>query len=112
MKQFFETYQSDEKLSTLLRELPWSSHLHIMSKCQTAQEREFYLNVAVHERWSVRELEQQINNALFERTIASPLKVSTLLRELHPACRIRLYCKLSWMSFTSWRNWRVGNEPS
>jgi len=85
MKQFFETYQSDEKLSTLLRELPWSSHLHIMSKCQTAQEREFYLNVAVHERWSVRELEQQINTALFERTIASPLKVSALLRELHPA---------------------------
>lgn len=41
MKQFFETYQGDEKLSTLLRELPWSSHLHIMSKCQTAQEREF-----------------------------------------------------------------------
>jgi predicted nuclease of restriction endonuclease-like (RecB) superfamily len=43
MKQFFETYQSDVKLSTLLRELPWSSHLHIMSKCQTAQEREFAL---------------------------------------------------------------------
>lgn len=85
MKQFFETYQGDEKLSPLLRELPWSSHLHLMSKCQTAQERKFYLNVAVRERWSVRELEQQINNALFERTIASPLKISTLLRELHPA---------------------------
>jgi predicted nuclease of restriction endonuclease-like (RecB) superfamily len=85
MKQFFETYQGNEKLSTLLRELPWSSHLHLMSKCQTTQEREFYLNVAVRERWSVRELEQQINNALFERTMATPLKVSAVLRELHPA---------------------------
>jgi len=79
MKQFFETYQGHEKLSTLLRELPWSSHLHLMSKCQTPQEREFYLNVAV------RELEQQINNAFFKRTMASPLKASAVLKELHPA---------------------------
>ncbi len=32
MKQFYETYRQYSKLSTLLRELGWSSHLHIMSK--------------------------------------------------------------------------------
>lgn len=87
MRQFYETYVEQPKLSTLLRELPWSSHLHLMSKCQTLQEREFYLQVAVRERWTVRDLEQQINSSLFERTVANPLKVSTLLRELHPAAQ-------------------------
>ena len=39
MRQFFQAYPADSadaKLSTLLRELPWSSHLHILSrtKCE------------------------------------------------------------------------------
>jgi predicted nuclease of restriction endonuclease-like (RecB) superfamily len=85
MRQFYEIYANQPKLSTLLRELPWSSHLHLISKCQTAQEREFYLQIAIRERWTVRELEQQINNALFERSMASPLKLSAILKELQPA---------------------------
>ena len=35
MRQFFQAYPADladAKLSTLLRELPWSSHLHILSR--------------------------------------------------------------------------------
>jgi len=85
MKQFFETYQGDEKLSPLVRVLSWTHNLLILSKCKTKEERGFYLKLSIEQRWSKRELEQQINNALFERTIASPLKVSALLRELHPA---------------------------
>lgn len=42
MRQFFETYQGDPKLSALLRELPWSSNLHILSKTKLPEEREFY----------------------------------------------------------------------
>lgn len=30
MRQFFEVYRREPKLSTLLRELPWSSNLHIL----------------------------------------------------------------------------------
>jgi len=52
----------------------------ILSKCKSEEERRFYLKLAVEQRWSKRELEQQINQALFERTIASPLKVSTAER--------------------------------
>lgn len=29
MKQFYETYQGNEKLSALLTEIGWSNHLHI-----------------------------------------------------------------------------------
>ena len=43
MKQFYETYRDYEKLSTLLRELPWSSHLHILAKTKSIEEKEFYL---------------------------------------------------------------------
>ena len=32
MKQFYEAYHAHPKLSTLLRELGWSSHLHILAK--------------------------------------------------------------------------------
>jgi len=31
MRQFFEAYRDRPELSTLLRELPWSSNLHIMA---------------------------------------------------------------------------------
>ncbi len=85
MRQFNEAYAQQPKLSPLVRVLSWTHNLLILSKCKTQEERGFYLKLAVEQRWSKRELEQQINNALFERTIASPLKVSAQLRELHPA---------------------------
>ena len=34
MKQFYETYVENEKLSTLLRELTWTNNLFILSKSQ------------------------------------------------------------------------------
>ena len=83
MKQFYETYQSDEKLSTLVRELPWSQNLLIMT-LKTPEEREFYLRFTIKERYSVRELGRQIDSSLFERTLIGNQKLSTVLRELHP----------------------------
>ena len=85
MKQFFETYEGNEELSTLLRELPWSHNLAIFSRCKTADERRFYLMLAAEERYSFRELDRQISASTFERTVAAPAKLSTALREIHPA---------------------------
>jgi len=84
MKQFYETYRQNTKLSTLLRELPWSSHLHILSKTKSGEEREFYLRLAIRDHYTVRELEESIDGGLFERTIVHPPKLSTSLREMHP----------------------------
>jgi hypothetical protein len=42
------------ELSPLLRELPWSSHLHILSRSKRSEEREFYLRMATQNRWPVR----------------------------------------------------------
>ena len=84
MKQFFETYQADEKLSPLVRALPWTHNTIIFSRCKSAEEREYYLNMCIKERYSKRELERQINTSYFERTMLGNQKLSAVLRELHP----------------------------
>ena len=41
--------------------------------------------MATQNRWPVREVARQLDAALFERAVLSPPKLSTALRELHPA---------------------------
>jgi len=84
MRQFFETYSVQPDLSALLRELSWTSNLLILGKCQRPDEREFYLRLAAEQQWSSRELERQLNGALFERVVLSPPKLSAAVREIHP----------------------------
>lgn len=89
MKQFYETYSSSEFVSTLathlqnsenevknivttlLTQLQWSAHLHILSKTKTPDEKLFYLHLAIQDKLSVRELERQLNSAVYERTTLS-----------------------------------------
>ena len=84
MRQFFEAYRHDPKLSALLRVLQWSSHLHILSRSKRREEREFYIRMATQNRWPVREVARQIDAALFERAVLNPPKLSKVLREQHP----------------------------
>ena len=53
MKQFYEMYCGNEKLSALLREISWTNNLQIMSG-KTDEEREFYLTLSVKNRYSSR----------------------------------------------------------
>jgi predicted nuclease of restriction endonuclease-like (RecB) superfamily len=84
MRQFYETYRADAKVSPLVRQLPWTHNLLVLSRAKRAEEREFYLKMALRERWSKRELERQLNGALFERVVLSPAKVSPPVAQLHP----------------------------
>lgn len=84
MRQFYETYRSDETVAPLVRQLPWSHNLLILSRCKHPEEREFYLRMAQHDRWSRRDLERQLAGSLFERAMLNPPKVSAALKELHP----------------------------
>ncbi len=85
MRQFYETYRTQPKLSALLRQLPWTHNLLIFGKCKRPEEREFYLRLCTREHWGKRELERQLAGALFERTVLAPPKVSPLVTQLHPA---------------------------
>ncbi len=71
MKQFYELYKDDEKVSTLLTQLSWSNHLKIMSSCKTAEERVFYMTLCIKERYSARELARQIDSGYYERYMLS-----------------------------------------
>lgn len=73
MKQFFETYNGNEKLSPLVREISWTNNVLIMMAAKTDEEREFYLVLSSKYKYSKRELERQIDSGLYERTIASEI---------------------------------------
>jgi predicted nuclease of restriction endonuclease-like (RecB) superfamily len=84
MRQFYETYQEDVKVSPLVRQLPWTHNLIILSQSKRPEEREFYLRQAIQEKWSKRELERQVKSSLFERAVLSPPKVSPVVTQTHP----------------------------
>ncbi|KNH47447.1 DUF1016 domain-containing protein [Pseudomonas sp. JV414] len=84
MRQFYEAYRHDAKVSALLRQLPWTQNLIILNQSKRPEEREFYLRMAIQEKWSSRELERQFKAALFERSVINPAKVSSLMRQTHP----------------------------
>ena len=83
MRQFYETYRNYELVTPLVTQLPWTHHLIILSQSKHPEEREFYLKLAIKERWGKRELERQIKGALFERAVLHPLKVSPAVRQTH-----------------------------
>ena len=85
MKQFYETYAGEnEKLSTVLREISWSNNLTILSRAKSLEERDFYIQKCISERYSNRELNRQIDSALYERTLTAQPKLSPVLREIAP----------------------------
>ena len=59
MKQFYELYKDNEKVSPLVTQLSWTNHLKIMSACKSMEERIFYMNMCIKERLSKRELERR-----------------------------------------------------
>lgn len=83
MKQFYETYQGDEKLAPLARELPWTHNVIIFSRCKSPEERAFYLHQTIADKLGKRELERQIDVASFERS-TQPTRLSPAARVLHP----------------------------
>ena len=82
MKQLFEYYKDFPKLSTLLREIPWSHNLLILSSAKSVQEKEFYIRLVIQEHLSFRELERQIDSSYFERVMLGNSKLSTVSRHL------------------------------
>jgi predicted nuclease of restriction endonuclease-like (RecB) superfamily len=85
MRQFFEAYSADEKVTPLVTQLPWTHNLIILTQSKRPEEREFYLRMAVQQRWGKRELERQYRLGAFEHAALSPAKVSPALTQMHGA---------------------------
>ena len=71
MKQLYETYEGNEKLSAVLREISWTNNLIIMSRVKTDDAKMFYIQLIQRYGYSSRELERQIDSMLYERTMLS-----------------------------------------
>ena len=69
MRQFYETYSADKKVTALLTQLPWTHNLIILTQSKRPEEREFYLRMAVQEKWKSRELERQYSLGVPSRVI-------------------------------------------
>lgn len=84
MRQFYDTYRGNEKVTPLVTQLPWTHHMLILGQAKRDEEREFYLRMAIREKWSKRELERQLKSGLFLRAVVNPPKVSAALTQIHP----------------------------
>lgn len=82
MKQFYETYKDDLKLSPLVRELSWTNNLIIFSRTKSADEREFYIQKTLKEKYTKRELERQIDANLYESFRENKLIVSSGIEQI------------------------------
>ncbi len=67
MVKFSQAFPSPQILSTLSTKLSWSHFVAIVA-LKTPEAQHFYASQAAQERWSVRELTQQIERKTFERS--------------------------------------------
>lgn len=84
MEQVYDTYSLSEKLSPLVREISWTNNLLILGQTKSDQEREFYLNLCINEKYSKRELERQLASGIFERTVLSTNNISPTANKVYP----------------------------
>lgn len=91
MRQFFEAYRGEEKVTPLVTQLPWTHNLIILTQSKRAEEREFYLREAIRERWGKRELEEQFRRGAFERAVLTPAKASPAVAQIHGAGAAALF---------------------
>lgn len=69
---------------SILAKLSWTHHRTIFSRCKTDEEREYYLQSCIHQNYSVKELERQINSGTYERIILSNTKLPASIKDTYP----------------------------
>jgi predicted nuclease of restriction endonuclease-like (RecB) superfamily len=81
MTHFYDCFQDQNILTTVLSKLSWSHILEIL-KIKEPLKQEFYISMCSSENWSVRELSGRIDSMLFERTAISKLPEKTIVNDL------------------------------
>lgn len=81
MRQFYRTYENNQKLQPLVGEISWTKHLIIMSKCKDDLEREFYIRMTKKFGWTKNVLVHQIENKAYEKTLLGQTNFNQTLPE-------------------------------
>ena len=71
-RQFYLSFPNESICYTLCSKLSWS-HLRLIMRLGTNEERSYYVNEALHEGWSVRELERSIKTDVFHRVLKNQI---------------------------------------
>ena len=79
--KFNEMYQDIQIVQTLSAQLSWS-HIYSLTYIKEKIKREFYTQLCIHERWSVRTLQERMGSMLFERTAISKKPELTIVNDL------------------------------
>jgi len=61
----------DRFVKTILTQTTWSNHMEILSQTKSPEEKFFYLQYCIKEKWTMRELRRQLNTGFFERAMLS-----------------------------------------
>ena len=76
-----DEFPEREILHTLSAKLSWS-HLKLLIGIEDTLKRDFYIELAQLEQWSVRQLQERLNSMLFERTALSRKPEDTIRHDL------------------------------
>jgi predicted nuclease of restriction endonuclease-like (RecB) superfamily len=77
-------FEVNDIRNTILAKISWTHHLTILSRTKTDEEREFYLKLCINEKYSVRELDRQIDSGAFERMMLGNAVMPSKLKETYP----------------------------
>lgn len=83
MRQFYDAYRDHRIVHALRGQFSWTHHRLILAQSKRPEEREFYLQMAIREQWSSRELERQFRLGRFEQTMLRPVNAAPIVKQLH-----------------------------
>jgi len=75
-RQFYRSFPNLEKSYTLCSQLSWS-HLRLIMRLDTDEERQYYIDNSKAGNWSVRELERNIRTDMFHRVVAHQIPIKS-----------------------------------
>jgi len=81
MKQFYETYKDNTKLSPLVREISRTKNLLIMMQCKDDFQREFYIKMTQKFGWTKNVLTHQIENQSYEKYLTNQTNFDITMAE-------------------------------
>jgi predicted nuclease of restriction endonuclease-like (RecB) superfamily len=78
---FAETFPDEQIVSAVRTQLSWT-HIKTLMYIDDSLKRDFYIEIAQLEHWSVRQLQERIQSMLYERTALSKKPEETIRQDL------------------------------
>ncbi len=81
--QFARVFPGKKNVVSLIRQLSWT-HILAVIPIEDPLKRDFYIQMCIHEKWSVRVFRERIKSMLYERTAISKKPEKTIQNDLKP----------------------------